>query len=300
MNELALRNEFNLSKAKRVFDAIDVSESTRVQYKRAIKPFLEFLSINNFNRNSFLDFKRELEKRVDISISTKNSYLISARVFSKELHRMGHIPDIVSNVKTFKQSKKHKKTGLTENEVQRVIEALKDFPGTGFKISRLRCLFSLFLLQGLRQNEVHLLDVSDIDFKENRLLVKSKGQDGKQPIPLHPETAKVLKTYLQTWQIKSGALFQSQSNNSKNNRLSTNSIRQIITKYLKLLDIDKSTHSARHFFVTRLLKSFKSDLITVQKFTRHKSLEMLTVYNDDIETENSLPIYHQTFENLSF
>jgi hypothetical protein len=56
--------------ADKVFDLLDVSDTTRADYKYHIGLFLEFIQQNGINRNSFLDFKRTLANRNDFSVST--------------------------------------------------------------------------------------------------------------------------------------------------------------------------------------------------------------------------------------
>ena len=105
--KLAGNDELTLNyaqaKEEKVFDLLDVRETTRADYKYRIGLFLDFVEGKRFNRNSFLAFKRELAERMDLAISTKNKYLTTARVFLKELNRQGAIPaDITQNIKTFK------------------------------------------------------------------------------------------------------------------------------------------------------------------------------------------------------
>jgi len=97
-----------------------------------------------------------------------------------------------------------------------------------------------------------------------------------------------------------GHLFISNSGNSKNNRLTTRSIRGIVKELLDSLEIDKTTHGFRHYFTTTLIKTYKGDLTQVSRYTRHKSLEMLQVYNDRIITQEDLPRYYRAFKGVSF
>ena len=71
-------------KAEKVFDLLDVSEATRQDYKYRIGLFLNFIQERGANRNSFLEFKRSLAERTDLSIATKNKYLATAKIFLKE------------------------------------------------------------------------------------------------------------------------------------------------------------------------------------------------------------------------
>jgi len=46
------------------------------------------------------------------------------------------------------------------------------------------------------------------------------------------------------------------------------------------------------------LEEFKGDVMKTKKYTRHQSVEMLMVYNDEIETEKTLPDFYNTFNKL--
>ncbi|MDR2947596.1 MAG: tyrosine-type recombinase/integrase [Prevotella sp.] len=126
-----------------------------------------------------------------------------------------------------------------------------------------------------------------------------KGQDDKELIHLHPATIKILKEYLHTNRIREGALFRSGSNFSSGSRLTTKSIREIIKKVLNDLNIDGSTHGFRHFFITKLIKSYKGELLTVSKYSRHRSIQMLEVYNDEIIREQDLPRFYNVFSDIT-
>ena len=288
------------NKADQIFDLLDVSEATRQDYKYRIGTFLDFVKDTGYNHNSFLECKRHLASRVDIGDSTKNKYLAAARVFLKELNRNGVLPvDITQNVKTFQQSKKHKKDGLNDDEVSKLTEKIRQLPCTSNN-TRLKAILTLLTLQGLRQIEIARLDIQDIDFVARKAYVRGKGRDDKEAIDLHPETIKALREYLDTNGIADGALFQSRSNNARNRRLTTRAIRLIVTRLLKELGINRSTHGFRHYFTTKLIKAYKGDLLEVAQYTRHKSLEMLQVYNDRIKKESDLPRYYETFQGVSF
>lgn len=288
------------TKAETVFDVLDISDTTRTDYKYRIGSFISFIKENRLHHNSFLEYKRFLVERTDMAVATKNKYLATARVFLKELNRNGLLPtDITQNIKMFNQSKKHKKDGLNDSEVSVLIDKLRELEQTT-KNTRIKAIFSLLALQGLRQIEIVRLDVPDIDFIAQQAHIRGKGRDDKEIIDLHPETVRTLKDYLKSNNIADGALFQSQSNNSKNKRLTTRAIRLLVKDTLNSLGIDKSTHGFRHYFTTKLIKTYKGDLLEVAQYTRHKSLEMLQVYNDRIKKESDLPRYYETFTGVTF
>ena len=282
-------------RALRIFESLDIAESSRQDYKSRIWMFLEFIQEHPFNQNSFLEFKRYLAARNDIAIATKSKYLTVARVFLKELNKQGIIPaDVTQNVKSFQQTKKHKKFGLNQEEVNLLLTEIDQLPES-FGNVRLRAIISLLVFQGLRQIEVTRLDVEDVSLGQMTALIHGKGRDDKEPIDLHPRSVEAIKHYMMFCKVRSGPLFVSNSNNNQSGRLSTKSIRNIVTAFLKNLNLRNSTHGFRHYFTTKLIELFSNDLLTVAKFTRHKSVETLQVYNDNISRKNNLPKYYEAF-----
>ena len=115
----------------RIFDSLDVSDTTRLDYKYRIGAFLDYTRKHGININSFLDYKRCLSSRTDYSVSTKNKYLAAAKIFLKELNRKGILPnDITQNVKSFSQDKKHKKDGLNTEEINSLCSFIGQLPIT--------------------------------------------------------------------------------------------------------------------------------------------------------------------------
>lgn len=293
-DELAERQE-----AERLFNELDISETTRRDYQYRIGLFLKFIGGAVIKTNSYLNYKRYLADRTDFATATKNKYLITARVYLKELNKQGILQaDITQNVKGFTQSKKHKRFGVNDTEIHAIAEAIKQLP-LNASTARFRALFCLLAMQGLRQIEIIRLDVRDLDLGHRVAFIQGKGQDDKESVDLHPETVKALKGYLSISKIKDGALFVSLSNNSKDERLTTRAIRQIITEMLKGLGIEGTTHGFRHYFTTRLIKHFKGDILKTAKFTRHKSVETLQAYFDDVNRERDLPNYYNAFSKVS-
>lgn len=284
----------------RLFANLDISENTRLEYGARIHLFIDFVQDRGFTKNSYLEYKRYLAIRTDLSISTKNKYLIVARVYCKELHRQGYLPvDITQNIKSFQQSRKHKRDGFSEKEVQKILVYLQSLP-EAHATWRIKALLCLLILQGLRQIEIVRLNVGDLDLASQTAFVQGKGQDDKEIIDLHPVTVSALKESIRKYRVADGALFTSTSNNSKRQRLTTKSIRNLINPLLRSLEIDKTVHGFRHYFTTKLIQSYKGDLLTVSQYTRHKSLEMLQVYNDTIKHKADLPKYYETFSTINF
>ena len=282
-----------------IFDCIDVTENTRKEYLTRIKHFIHFVKLHGLNFNTYLEYKRYLSSIDTLSVSTKNKYLISAKIFIDGLNSVQRLPfQINTKVRGFKQSKLHKKDGLCDEDISKIVEYCSSLEPT-IQNLRLKSILSLLIFQGLRQVEITRLNVTDINLKDKTAYIIGKGQDDKELIHLHPSTVKALKIYLQKYRVRDGALFRSESNFSSGSRLTTKSIREIIKKVLNELDIDGSTHGFRHFFITKLIKSYKGELLTVSKYSRHRSIQMLEVYNDEIIREQDLPRFYNVFSDIT-
>ncbi len=285
---------------KILFEGLDINPTSRADYESRTPMFLDFIKGKGLNRNTYLEYKRHLDSRADYSISTKAKYLTVAKVILKELNRQGYLPaDITSTIKGFKLSKKHKRDGVNDEEMSRLMEAVKILPNNP-NSTRLKAILSLLTLQGLRQVEITRLEVNDCDLVAGTALVLGKGRDDKEIVYLHPETVKSLEAYMRSNKIKSGALFTSRSNNSKGKRMTTRSVRGIVKGLLNKLSIPKTTHGFRHYFATTLIKTYKGDLLEVAGYTRHRGLEMLQVYNDNIKRQADLPRYYSAFKGVGF
>lgn len=282
-----------------IFDCIDVTENTRNEYLTRIKHFIHFVKLHGINFNTYLEYKRYLSSIDTLSVSTKNKYLISAKIFIDGLNSLQRLPfQINTKVRGFKQSKLHKKDGLCDEDISKIVNYCSSLEPT-IQNLRLKSILSLLIFQGLRQVEITRLNVADINLKDKTAFIIGKGQDDKELIHLHPSTVKALKTYLQKYRVRDGALFRSESNFSSGSRLTTKSIREIIKKVLNELNIDGSTHGFRHFFITKLIKSYKGELLTVSKYSRHRSIQMLEVYNDEIIREQDLPRFYNVFSDIT-
>lgn len=289
---------FLLSNFEAILDNIDASPLTRRKYKTDALLFVDFVAKDGLHLNSFRQFKDQLDRRADISVKTKNGKLIAAkRLLSELYHRYRLLKvDLSAGVKLFRVASEHTKDGLTAEEVDQV-KAVIDRITDKSKRLRLQAIFYLLAFQGLRQFEVSQLTVEDLRLADLVAFVRGKGKDAKERIDLHPATAEALTAYLTATGAKSGFLFPGASGQA----LTTRQLRKLFTcqqygLFRKAgLSADRSLHGFRHFFVTRFLEATSGDVLTVQQFSRHKSLQALKMYDDRKKKKELLPTFYQAF-----
>jgi possible integrase len=286
ISEIVITSRDELSYNNNIFNSLDISDDTKLEYLSRLSRFFKFASTQTINRDLLLRYKQYLRDDNTLGISSKNKYLTTARIALRELYRQGLTSiDLSVGVSSFQQNNKHRVNGLSEEEVSRICDYLQE-QDKSFKNIRLRAIISLLFFQGLRQIEICRLNFDDIDLAKGVMKVLGKGRDDKEYIHLHPTSQKALKHYLRASHAKYGPAFYSLSSKNKGDRLSTRGLRQIVQSLFSDLDIEKTVHGSRHFFTTELIKYYKSDLTTVARFTRHNSLNMLQIYNDEISSES--------------
>ena len=293
MSWALVQNASTAEIANRVFDSLDVRENTRYEYRQRIKHFLAFIEGNGLTIDTLLEYKRSLAAS-NYSVSSKNKYLSCAKVFLRECYRLGLLPrDISACVKCFQQNKKHKKFGLTDVDVAKLRQWITDNPLR----YREHALLCLALYQGLRQVEMCNIKWADVSLTDGTLQVLGKGRDDHEAVFLHPDTVAVLKAYMAVHAAEddSSYLFTSLRARTTSGRLTERGLRKIIQAVFSEVGINKDVHGCRHYFTTKLIASMPGELTTVAKFTRHRSLEMLQVYNDALLMEQDVQRYYAAF-----
>jgi integrase/recombinase XerC len=144
----------------------------------------------------------------------------------------------------------------------------------------LRLLYDL----GLRRGEVASLDLEHWEPTRRRLMVWGKKRAEREPIDDVPtETARALDVWIKVRGEEPGALFMSFDRRMKGHRLTGWSIWSTITELATSLGLNARPHGVRHTAITEVLNESRGDVRAAQRFSRHKRLETLQVYDDNRE-----------------
>ena len=264
---------------KSYIDYIDVSQKTQQTYLIGLKQFWSYLQSQNITkpqRQDIIDFKNLI-----LEYNTPNtiqSYLIAIRSFFKWCECMGIYPNIADNIKSVKVDKKHKKDSLSVDKIQELILKIDNVKD--------KALVCLMLTTGLRTIEIERALVGDIkDYEGYKVLfVQRKGHSEKDDyVILSQEMYDMLAQYI-GGRAKNSPLFISESFNSYGKPLSTRSMRGLVKKWLKEIDLDSdrlSAHSLRHTFATQSLRN-GATLQEVSTALGHTSIATTQIYLDEI------------------
>ncbi len=184
---------------------------------------------------------------------------------------------------SFREPKRLPKT-IPANTIQVFLntlyhEAQQDTtPGRKKAILRDIAVIELLFATGVRISELCSLKYHDIDMENHSLLIWGKGAKERIIQIGNPDVSSALLAYINAFQTEitnSGWLFV----NRLGNRLSEQSVRLMINKYVKLADIPMhiTPHMFRHSFATLLLEA-DVDIRYIQRMLGHSSITTTEIY----------------------
>ena len=141
--------------------------------------------------------------------------------------------------------------------------------------ARDRAIVTLFCYGGLRLTELRMLDRSDIDFDEQRVLIRFAKRGKWRKVLLHPHAAQALARYLAERTDEAAALFLSK----RGTRIAERTVEVMLERHVADLNFGKhiTPHTLRHTFATALLRQCK-DLRIVQRALGHTNIQTTTIY----------------------
>jgi len=150
--------------------------------------------------------------------------------------------------------------------------------------SRERCIFELLFSTGVRLEELHEINITDLNWQENSIKVIGKGNK-ERIVYFSPKSKIYIKSYLKDRGIsKSDALFITQR--QPRNRLGNRSIQKELKTISAKAGIEYSVfpHLLRHSFATIGLNS-GMDINVIHDLLGHQNLETTMIYaKTDMET----------------
>ena len=151
----------------------------------------------------------------------------------------------------------------------------------GNKAIRDRAIIRLLYDLGLRRAEVVSLNIEDVDLEAGAVAVLGKGKTEKTRLTLPPETKEAIEDWLSVRGDEPGALFLNFDRAGKGRRLTGRGLYSMIRKLGESLGIKVWPHGLRHAAITSALDLTGGDVRKVQRFSRHRDLQTLVVYDDN-------------------
>jgi site-specific recombinase XerD len=255
--------------AARYLASAALSDSTRRAYAADLRDFAGWYGNGELER---VDVRVLSEYTTDLgraraggklSAATINRRLCAVRSLLRFSLGPGHVPDVPLAPRRGRRLPEAPKPA----EVEEILDPLgADGDPLGL---RNRALLELVYSAGLRSAEAVGLDLGDVDFEQEHVLVRHGKGSKERLVPLGEEAADWVGRYLREGRplLARGAidaLFLS----ARGRRLDTSTLRRLMPH----------PHRLRHAFATHLLEG-GADLRTIQELLGHASLSTTQIYS---------------------
>ena len=256
----------------RYLESPSLSEATRRAYRADLDEFASWLRrrglhLDHVDAAVLSDYAAELGTDRPGRTPRKIAPQTLARKLAavRSLLRAALGPSRVPEVPLSGRRSRHLPHAPRPEETDDLLDALS---GDGALGLRNRALFELVYSAGLRAQEAVDLTLAAVDFEQEALLVRGKG-DKERVVPLGEEAAYRLRLYLEDGrpELATGAddhVFLS----ARGRPLDTSTLRRLLP----------NPHKLRHAFATHLLEG-GADLRTIQELLGHSSLSTTQVYS---------------------
>jgi integrase/recombinase XerD len=271
--------EFQLFNARK-----NLSKQTITFYQWNVMHFLNYVNekeikfINQITVETVDQFVLKLKEKYDNSI-TINTYLRATRVFL--YFAMSHEYLSLFKIQLLKQVKKIKET-YSDEDIKKLIKK-PDIRTCIFTEYRNWVLINYFLETGNRLNTVLNIKVYDVNIKSSMITLRTMKNDEEMIYPLSKSLIGILSDYIKCWGLSDdNYLFP----NVNNQQMSTDSIKNSISKYNKDRDVKiTSIHAFRHTFAKNYIKT-GGNSFKLQLLLNHKDMTMtrqyVALYGEDL------------------
>jgi len=233
--------------------------------------------------------------------------LAAIRSWFKWLARAGHVQQNVASLVATPKLPKHLPRVPSIEQMNRVVDSVDDDAASW--PTRDRAILELLYGCGIRNAELTGLNIRDIHWGNEAILVRGKGQK-QRLVPLGDAAAQALRAYLAERTARLSAKFGRKGIDSPalflslqlrglgkpggEGRLTTRSVGRIVKRVaiLRGLSADVHPHTLRHAFGTHLLEE-GADLRAIQELLGHERLSTTQRYTQ-LTTAQLEAVYDKT------
>lgn len=224
-----------------------------------------------------LAYRVHLQERA-LAPATINRRLAALR----SLVKLGRILGLVSwelEVEGIKGSAYRDTRGPGLDGFRKMLDLLEEAQDA--KAIRDRAILRLLFGMALRRGEVVSLDLSHLDLETGRLSIMGKGRTQREALTIPAKPLEALKAWVAVRGEGEGALFTSLDRAHRGHRLDGSAVYRMVSELGQSIGIKTRPHGLRHAGITEALDRTNGNARAVQRFSRHKKLETLGLYDDN-------------------
>lgn len=282
----------------------NASNHTVVSYKTDLNAFLQFIAITEHVPTEKVDVSiitrltirlwlGELSEQ-GMAKSTIARKVAAIRSFFKYCFKRGHIENNPAHLLIVPKKEHSLPKTATIEDIERMMDAVDMSSVRGLQD---RTILELFYGTGIRLSELTGLNLTDVDFRKNQLIVTGKGNK-QRIVPLGKTVLEKLKEFRK----QRTELYGKKTDNDARKalfiaaggqRMYDRAVRYMVEKYLKKTSevTQKSPHVLRHSFATHMLDN-GADIRIIKEFLGHTNLAATQIYTHT-SVERLKNIYEQ-------
>lgn len=275
------------------------SDLTIQSYRRQIEHFISFLkkeSIESFEsvEYSFLRGYLSLLHEQGLDNRTINHKISSLRSFYKFLQQEEYVSDnpflLIDSLKTATKTPDF----LYIDEMIGLLDSVEVDTPLGV---RNKAMLELMYASGLRVSEIVHLELQHIDFDQQLLFIRGKGNKDRY-VPFHDVAKEWLISYIKNERNELMLKTHQEHNlvfvNKNGKGLTNRGVEMIVDKVCSHYDATKRIHphTFRHSFATHMIES-GTDIRVVQELLGHSNLSTTQVYTH-ISSQRLIDVYEDT------
>ena len=223
-----------------------------------------------------LAYRVSLQER-DLAPATINRRLAALRSMVKLGRVLGLIPWELE-VEGIKAAPYRDTRGPGVDGFKKMVEILDGEPDA--KSIRDLAILRLLFGMALRRGEVVSLDLSHVDLEAGRLSVMGKGRTQRESLTIPAKVLATLKAWVEARGRQEGPLFIALDRGHHGHRLDGSAVYRMVSELGQAVGLTTRPHGLRHAGITAALDATNGNTRTVQKFSRHKKLDTLSLYDD--------------------
>ena len=224
-----------------------------------------------------LAYRADLIER-HLAAATVNRRLAALRSLVKLARTMGLVPWTVE-VDGMKAARYRDTRGPGRAGFRTVLAGAEAVRGS--KGLRDTAILHLLFDLALRRGEVVSLGLEDVDLKAGTVSILGKGRTSREALTLPEPTKAALGAWLEVRGSEAGPLFVNLDRAGKGRRLTGTSLYRIVRGLGERAGLHVRPHGLRHAAITEALDLMGGNVRAVQRFSRHRDLRVLTVYDDN-------------------
>ena len=225
---------------------------------------------------------REFLKASEYAPATINSYLWAVREMVSQAKRLEVVDWGLKDVEGVPSETLRDTRGVGLEGIQSI---LRQCDRTTTEGCRNYALILLLFQNALRRGEVVGCNVSHFDPAAKTLSIQGKGKRDRTRIDLSPSVVEAIQQWLSMrGEVNlNGPLFCALDRSHKGSRLTGTSIYRIVRHLAQDAEVSDrfSPHKIRHSAITAVLDLTDGNLRSAQALSRHKSIDILKVYDDN-------------------